>query len=73
MNPIALITIIDGDTGVVISPEKAIPMQVDYSYMNTSDLDIRKYWATIELIHCNNDSIQFNYLEKVNGRAEESN
>lgn len=71
MNPIALVTIIDSDTGTVISSEKAIPMQVDYSYMNTSDLDIRKYYAIFEWTYCNDVLTKFNYLESSNGRQTE--
>ena len=71
MNPIALVTIIDSDTGTVISSEKAIPMQVDYSYMNTSDLDIRKYYAIFEWTYCNGVLTKFNYLESSNGRQTE--
>lgn len=71
MNPIALVTIIDSDTGIVLSSEKAIPMQVDYGYMNTSDLDIRKYYATFEWIYCNDVLTKFDYLESSNGRQTE--
>ena len=71
MNPIALVTIIDSDTGVVLSSEKAIPIQVDYSYMNTSDLDVKRYQLNFDWYYSSDYSTTFSYLESNNGRQTE--